>query len=215
MAQRVEHSDVQIATGWGIREYIREVNIRLRWLAQAININHDDQWEDLRFPASGINPTGPTSPATVDTTYGGLLFAGVTTNNMIAFQVQMPHGWKEGSTIKPHVHWQKTTSASGNVRWLLSYRHAALGSVMDNSWSTLAAYTPVQTDTNTAGQHLLTPLGDITMTGKKVSHMMLCLLERTPADANDTYNNADARLLEIDFHYQVDANGSRALYEKV
>ena len=213
MGQKISHSDVQAAGSWTIREYLREINIRLRGLSDAVNYNSDDAWDDLRFAASGINPAGSTAPPTPDTVYGGLLFRGVTGNDIIAFQVQMPHAWKEGSAISPHVHWQKTTSASGNVRWSLSYRHAVLGAVMDSAWTVLPASTPLQTDSNTAGQHLMTPLGTIDMSGKLISHMMLCLLERTPLHADDNYG-ADARLLEIDFHYQIDSRGSRQQYLK-
>ena len=51
-------------------------------------------------------------------------FEGVETDNEeeVFFSVQLPHNWKEGSAIYPHVHWSpQTTGKSGSVVWGLEY----------------------------------------------------------------------------------------------
>ena len=95
----------------------------------------DGVWDDLRFPATAINPPGQASDPDVEASSGLLLFDSNGTELIYAF-VQMPHAWKEGSSISPHVHWQKTTSAAGDVLWRMRYKMAPIGEVMDADWST-------------------------------------------------------------------------------
>lgn len=171
------------------------------------------QWEDLRFPASTINPAGSTNPADVDNTYGWLVF-GKEGIQICAVQVQIPHAWKEGSVLRPHIHWMKSTSTSGNVYWRLEYRWVGIGDVMDDSWTTLNATVPTISDGNTQYKHALTQCGDISATGKTVSDMLVMRLSRQSTQPTDTYNG-DAILLEFDIHYQVDSFGSNYEYYKL
>ncbi len=51
-------------------------------------------------------------------------FESVGTDNEeeVFFSVQLPHNWKEGSAIYPHVHWSpQTTGHNGSVVWGLEY----------------------------------------------------------------------------------------------
>lgn len=164
-------------------------------------------WDDLRAPASGLNPTGPTSPATVDTTDGSLVF---TTGNAIVAWFQMPHNWKQGSILKPHIHWAKTTSAAGIVNWKIKYKMANIGDVF-SSFTTLASGINTISDSNTAYKHALTEFADINAYGKTLSSMLCLYLERVTS--GDTYG-ADVNLYEIDVHYQVDGFGSDREYVK-
>jgi hypothetical protein len=175
-------------------------------------IAYEPHWEDLRFPASSINPPGAESDPDVDTTYGTLLFSGTATE-VIFVQVQLPHGRKYGSEIRPHVHWAKTTSAAGGVYWKLDYRWSRIGEVMDAAWTTIGGSTPDVSDDDTAEKHALTPLGTIDGTDAELSDMLICKLSRVHDNAADTYE-ADVRLLEFDFHVQIDAPGSVQLYQK-
>jgi len=69
-------------------------------------------FDDLRFPATAINPPGAVNDPGFDATNGGWLFDAVATEVLFLI-VQMPHSWKEGTSIEPHIHWQKTTSDAG------------------------------------------------------------------------------------------------------
>ena len=157
-------------------------------------------WDDLKFPASAVNPPGLVSDPDYDTTYGGWLFA-ATGTELLFLQGQLPHRWVVNSALHPHVHWQKTTSASGDVVWELQYRWARIGYAMDTSWTTLESSSPVAgtPDTDTANQHLITGLGEIEASGKGISDMLIMKLSRLGSDADDTYG-ADCRLLEFDIH---------------
>jgi len=60
----------------------------------------DSVYDDLRFPAQGINPPGAASDPDLESTTGLLLFGTVGTET-IADVAQMPHTWKEGTNIIP------------------------------------------------------------------------------------------------------------------
>lgn len=172
----------------------------------------DTFWDDMRFPASAINPPGQASDPDFDTTNGGWLFAAAGTE-VIFLAAQMPHAWKEGSTIHPHIHWQKTTSAGGDVLWRLEYKKAPIGEVMDAAFTALDVTTTVTTDNDTANEHLISGFGEITMVGGQLSDMFLMKLSRIGADGSDTYG-ADARLLEFDIHFEIDGFGSGETFTK-
>jgi hypothetical protein len=115
-----------------------------------------------------------------------------------------------GSEISPHVHWCKTTSAAGTVKWTLEYRWADLGEVF-SAWSSADTATLVISDGDTAEQHALSEFSKIIPPANVVSSMMLVKISRVGGD--DTYG-ADAKLLEFDIHYQIDARGSDTEYVK-
>lgn len=167
-------------------------------------------YEDLRFPASAINPPGAAEDPDFDTTNCGWLFDPGATEVLYVL-AQIPHAWKEGTTLKPHVHWEKTTSAAGAVRWQLRYEWASYYEAR-TSLTTINATTPVA-DSDTADVHLITPLPTIAGTGRQISDMLCMRLERVGGHASDTYG-ADARLLEFDIHYEVDSFGSSQEYSK-
>jgi len=130
------------------------------------------------------------------------------------FTAQMPHQWKEGTEIYPHVHWTAATNVGTNkVVWGLEYTWANVGVVLGNTTiitgsDPIATYAPVD-----AYEHAITSLGTITGTGKTLSSMLICRIFRKAADGTDNYA-ADAGLLEIDFHFQIDSDGSRQEYIK-
>lgn len=174
------------------------------------------RWDDLRFPSQGINPPGAAADPDLETTTGLWLFAAAGTETL-AGVAQLPHAWKEESTIKPHVHWQKTTSAAGNVLWRLDYEVVANGAVAPMAYgSQIDSASPVSgtPDGDTANEVLITSLGDIDMSGKLISCLILWKLSRIGGDASDTYG-ADARLLEFDIHYEIDSRGSIQEFTKV
>lgn len=185
-----------------------------------VNINgnfrlDDTAWDDLRFPANTISIFGFGTDPNVDTNSGTYLFDASITETLFGV-AQMPHAWSEGTTIKPHVHWQKTTSAAGNVLWQLDYEvvnngdTALMTYASSISNSTVASGTP---DNDTANEVLITNIGDISMTNKTLSCLVLWKLSRIGGNAADTYG-ADARLLEFDIHYEVDSLGSNTEFNK-
>jgi len=166
------------------------------------------QWDDLRFPAANLKP-GSAGVPTWDNTNGLQEFS---IGDYLFCQVQLPHAWKIGSTLKPHVHWCKITSGPNLVRWQLDYKWVKTGQVMDAAFTTIADETPDVSDGDTAYQHALTALPDITTTGVDISDILVCKISRV-ATAGASYGTR-AVLFEFDIHIQTDSQGSIAEYEK-
>ena len=171
-------------------------------------------YEDLRFPATAVNPPGQAEDPDWDQVTPGWRFDASTTE-VIHLIAQLPHQWKVGTTLGPHVHWMKTTSASGNVLWRFQYKWAPIGGVLDADWTTADVTTTVggTPDTDTANQHLISSFGDIDTTGKQISDVLLMRFARIGSDGSDTYG-ADARFLEFDIHYAIDGFGSDGVFTK-
>ena len=169
------------------------------------------QWEDLKFPATAITPPGAASDPDWDTAKGGWLFDGASTEVLYVI-AQLEHAWPEGTTLKPHVHWERTTNDGGNVRWQLRYQWAKYLTPRSDL-ITVSNTTPVQ-NVDTADTMMITQFPDIDDTTAKISDMLVMRLERTGGHAQDTYNGIDARMLEFDIHAMRDSLGSNQEYIK-
>lgn len=157
--------------------------------------------EDLRFPATSINPPGLVDDPQWDADNLGWLFDASKTEQL-QILAQISHHYLAGTNFDPHVHWTKTTSAAGNVLWRMEYKWQKIGEVLSGTWTTVDATTTIiaTPDNNTAYEHLLTSFGEISGTGADISDMLVIKLSRVGGDALDTYG-ADARLLEFDIHF--------------
>ena len=128
------------------------------------------------------------------------------------FTVQMPHSWKVGSEIFPHIHWIAPTDlGTTNVEWGLEYTWSSVGQTFGSS-TIITSNTPIDYCLPvTADKHVITDLPSISGAGQEISSMLICRVFRKAG--SDTYPN-DAFMLEIDFHYERDALGSRSEYVK-
>lgn len=139
-----------------------------------------------------------------------------TTEQELYFTVQIPHEYKVGSTLYPHIHWTTTTGTpSGtNVVWGLEYSVIAIGGNFPNT-TTLTANSVISLigTLSGTGQHIITSLGSISGTNLGISTMLICRIYRATADSNDTFGN-ETGLLGFDIHYEKDTNGSRQEYIK-
>ncbi len=160
-------------------------------------------WEDLRAPSNGINPIGSPSAATPNTTDGSLTF---TKGNVAIAWFQLPHGYKEGSDLRIHIHWSKSTTNNGVVHWQMKYRWANIGDTLP-SFSELEDGNVVVSDSNTVDKHAMFEWTPVDGTGKTISSMICVYISRTN-DGDDTFTGS-ANLYEIDIHYQIDTIGSR------
>jgi hypothetical protein len=138
------------------------------------------------------------------------------TEQELYFVVQIPHKYKVGSTLYPHIHWTTTvgTPNGTNVVWGLEYTVIAIGGTFPTT-TTLTANSVIAACGTPAGtgQHLITSLGTISGTGLSISTILVCRVYRVAGDAADTFVNS-VGLLGIDFHYEIDTEGSRGEYVK-
>lgn len=171
------------------------------------------RWDDLRFPANGINPAGAPAPAGVDTATGCLVFSGAK-DNVIGGVAQMPHAWAVGTTVRPHIHLRFPTSNAGkNTRWQFFYDVASVNGTFTNVSGTYSSLTAV-TVANPASvnKHVIAALGDLTMAGTKESAIILWQVWRLAlSDGLDDDTN-DCLLMEFDIHFQVEKTGTTSEY---
>jgi hypothetical protein len=171
-------------------------------------------WEDLRLEPVARN-TGAKAPSFANW-FGGLYLyefdnAVAGSEKEIFFSVQLPHQWKEGTAIEPHIHWiNKSTGTAGHVvRWGIEYSKAKIGDTFSSSPTTVYGTTIAGGgDITTQYEHMLTDFDAISMTGDTISTVIFCRLFRDSANAGDTYTGT-AGLLYIDWHYQIDSMGSK------
>lgn len=134
----------------------------------------------------------------------------------------MPHDYKQGSNIYPHIHWAPTTDATTNrVEWVLEYQWVNLGGTYAATTADqISGYLVVgdvgsPTETISAREHTITPMGSGGITGldKNISSVLMCRLYRNGTGSNDTYTSS-AALLSLDLHYEIDSFGSSSEYTK-
>jgi hypothetical protein len=165
-------------------------------------------WDDLRFPAQGINPAGAADAPAVDNVLSGfpgtLLFAG-NQENVIAGVAQMPHAWRAGSAIRPHIHWSKPVGSASAVAWEFYHRQLGFPSDVAAAWVGPIAGTIAEGTPTVADSHIITSFGEIAMTGKRESS---CICWQIRRQGGTDADNGTARLYEFDIHYLVDKQGT-------
>ena len=166
-------------------------------------------WDDLRTPISTAKAIPGKEPKEV-AYKGGIVYEFEDGRDEgCAFNVQLPHDYKEGSDIEFHIHMLIRTSGAGigaeNVKWDFTHSWSNIGDAQPTE-TTVPATIDVQNDTEDT-HYLKEITATITGTGKKISSMLICSLTRDVSVANN-YTD-DVLVMEVDFHYQIDTIGSR------
>lgn len=175
-------------------------------------------WDDVLVPLSTAKATGggAIDPTWTDISGGNnVAFAwyfGAGNEHQLNWTAQLPHRWKEGSYIYPHVHWYPTTAAAGGVSWLCQFQMASVGGTFPavttyNSGAITSAASGV------AKQHQVTSFPAFNAVGHTISAILMGRIWRNGGNANDTYG-ADVAGLHIDFHIEIDSMGSRGEFSK-
>lgn len=166
--------------------------------------NSATAWDDLFFPfTTGQHGVAGYPPFIADSNY--YEFTTDTTGVsqcVIYFIVQMPHRWKEGSNLYPHVHYKHTTSA-GTPTFRLRYKwYEGMGSTSNQA---VKYYTMNQTTGTTNNTlQMAYGTGSISGAGKTISSILICqvyLVSTTGAAPVLTY--------QMDIHIEIDSFGSR------
>lgn len=169
--------------------------------------NNENNWEDLRFPVSGIRLGGAAPPTFQAYRGGAVLSFSSSVNQYVYVTAQMPHSRTDDSEIIPHIHWtipvKGGEGAAENVKWDLTY-----------SWANIGDTFPVQSSdsetrnvaSDAANEHLLTAWDDIDGTDKELSSMLIMSIMRDTTVVGD-YADV-ALMLEFDIHYKQDKLGS-------
>jgi len=176
--------------------------------------NDNTEWEDFRVAVNNVKVPATKNPDWVSYKGGLILSFGneeVEGNEEeVYFLIQLPHSIKEGSTIKPHIHWiAKSNEASKVVRWGMSYSFANI----DASFPTETKIYTNATTNNEADKHVCAYFPDIPLPNMLISGILIIKLFRNSSSGSDTYTD-DAYLLEFDIHIEKNTIGSREILVK-
>jgi hypothetical protein len=154
----------------------------------------------------------PAANAPTWTAYKGsqVLAFSAAADEIIYFTAQLPHGYKQGEDIFFHLHLVCPDANAGNIRW--NFTH---------SWVNVNGNFPGATTVSvnvaasgTTDKHFIGTIGTLSGTGKNLSSLLLCSLQREGTDGvNDTYGS-NVYLLSMDFHVPIDTIGSRQAFVK-
>lgn len=175
-------------------------------------------WDDLRV-SPDATAKGNDAPV-YETFRNGTTLWFFEDNNFqsVRFTVQIPHTWKEGTDLEPHIHWtavENGATTSERVEWNLEYTVANFGSQFGVTDTLIA--TTMAGDGETTGilayKHMITPFGTIDGSELKISSILIFKLFRNGGVNNDDFGG-HAGYLSFDLHYQMDTHGSRLRYVK-
>lgn len=163
----------------------------------------DTTWDDLRFPAQSVNPPGEVTDPTWDTTDIGWTFDDNKTS-ILHLIGQLPHSYKEGTSIYPHLHWR--AQAAGIPLWRLEYKWFNNGSIDPADFTSVDIEASVFTwSSGNLAQVSAFPV--LSGTGMEKSSVIIMKLSRLGSDLLDTYTG-DVLLREFDLHFEMDSVGS-------
>lgn len=178
-------------------------------------------WNDLVIPATAVRIGSGSSP-TFEAVIGGVqsFTFSSTANQEVFFTVQMPHNWKEGTPIYPHVHWSPQGSTSGDVEWRLEYtwvNYDQVSPIKFPATQTISATTAAVISSDN-DKHLIASFPSLQplTTGTpqdKISSIMICRFYRNALSSTDNYAGKVV-LLSFDFHYETDSFGSNSAFTK-
>ncbi len=130
----------------------------------------------------------------------------------VHFTVQLPHSYKIGTPLGPHVHWTTTTgtpsNTNGRVVWGLEYTVMSIGGAFPATTTITGDQVISTISIANTGQHLITALPQIPSTNLGISAVLVCRLFRNASATEDDFASP-AGLLGFDIHFEKDTQGSR------
>jgi len=162
-------------------------------------------WDDLKAPATVLRQGATTKPD-FDATNMGLLFPQNDPAEIAYSILQFPHAYKEGSNIKPHIHF--TQSVADEPVFKIDYRWYNVGDDAGGVFTTLTSNGFSQTWTSGDLANIAT-FPEIEGTSMKLSSIFEVRIYR-----DDNVVSGDVLVKEFDIHYQIDSNGSRQEFVK-
>jgi len=99
-------------------------------------------WADLKGEPGRATP-GASSP-TWDATNDAWAFAD-NQDQELKWTMQFDHDYRQGSDVKPHVHWKPVGTSTGNAKWQLSYKWENPTDSDAGSWTTITQVVEVPT----------------------------------------------------------------------
>lgn len=166
----------------------------------------NSRWDDYNVPLIIGKPTAGGKPD-YDYSNCGYLFPQNDKTEILIVRAQMPHRYKEGTDIFPHVHWRQTANKQATFK--LDYKWYNNGEVEPADWTTYTMGTYAYTYVAGTLAQINYNANGISGVGKKISSILLCKLYR-----EDNVYTGDALTDDFDIHMQIDSTGSSQEYIK-
>lgn len=167
-------------------------------------------WDDLQLLGSSrLGASAPTLALYRGGIYG-LEFSASATNE-IHGSIELPHTYKEGSDLIPHVHFatNSTTAAGGGVVLGLEYTLTLPNNAAAGGAPVTITATKTLPASNVQYQNFNLDLGTISGAGLKVSTLIRYRFFRLGGDPADTFP-ATIFPSSVSIHFQSDSDGSTA-----
>ena len=164
-------------------------------------------WDDLRFPAIQLK-LGATTKPDFDYTNLGLLFPQNDASEIIYIIAQIPHEWKLGTNLRPHIHFIQ--SAALQPVFKMDYRWYKNGSDPTGVFTTITANSFAFSYPGSGSILQIVSFPEID--GSNIDTVSSILDIRIYRD--DNVVSGDVLVKEFDIHYQIDALGSRQEFVK-
>ena len=142
-----------------------------------------------------------------DYTNVGLLFPQNNVNEIAYFTIQLPHSWKVGTTIYPHIH--IIQSANQQATFRVEYKWYDIGDPVPANWSIYNLDTYAITYTSGTISNIIKGTDGIDGAGMGISSILKIKLFRT-----DNVYTGDMLADQFDIHIEIDGFGSQEEYIK-
>ena len=180
----------------------------------------DTVYDDWSSALSSNQPTNPSAKINPNDAEASVTFDNDTNlTDYLYFSPQMPHKWKLGTVIYPHLHWWQTTTNQPN--WLLQYRWQKNDGLKTTTWTYLPLDAEIFTwSTGTLNQISYNATGITPPSGYSISDIIQFRLLRDVADTSGEWGSTaetspvSADAVSFDYHYEIDSLGSRDEYTK-
>jgi hypothetical protein len=173
-------------------------------------ITHATVYDDLTVSPLAAKTPAADYPGFAEFPAGSQTFGyyfDAASDECVYFSLQLPHKYKEGTALHPHVHWAPTNTDTGDVVWQLDYTIKS----MSGTYGASSQIYINDAGDGTALKHQVVSFSTISGSGLTISAIMFGKLCRDAngTNATDSYN-ADAVLLAFDLHIELDTLGSRS-----
>lgn len=172
-------------------------------------------WEDLPptpITSARLGATAPTLALFKGTIYQYTFDA---TNDVVYGATEITHGWQEGTTIFPHIHWATNglEATAKGVKWRLGY---SIGDGNEAFTVAAALFVDTEIPANTTDRtHFVSAFAPtIDGTGFRIGAYLTWALTRVATEHANGEPAADPFALAIGIHALHNAIGSRQLYVK-
>jgi hypothetical protein len=176
---------------------------------------NESVWDDLQFLISGgkIPPSNyPDWDTSFTTNTGEYKFE---VNDYIDLAGnEMPHTYKQGTTIKPHLHLALDgANSSGSDQYAKFTLYIAYADA-NEVWTETSKTAEITIPTGTADlTHLFLDMGDLTFTNQLIGCQIKLRLKRIAATGGTEYPN-HIFVTQVGIHHEIDTMGSRGVATK-